>query len=84
MWLGESEGPYQASVCVCQKGCGKSGKQIIRTACTKQAEASKVCLLMKYFYIFLGIRKPVSLSCTSGTRQAQSRSVFNMHLGFFC
>lgn len=33
----ENQRPYQACVCVCQKGSGKSGKQIVRTAFTKQA-----------------------------------------------
>lgn len=49
----------------------------------------KVCLQMKYFYILLGIGKPVSLSCTlsccfrdNAGLDFQSRSAFNKHLVF--
>lgn len=47
----------------------------------------KVCLQMKYFYILLGIGKPVSfpytLSCCfreNASSDVQSRSLFNTHL----
>lgn len=46
----ENQRPYQAlCVCVCQKDSGKSGMQIVRTACTKQAGAFKSLFVDEIF-----------------------------------
>lgn len=91
MWMKTTCGwenlrPYQASVCarrVLENQGGRSLAQDVRN----RLGLLKVCLQMKYFYIFIGIGKPVSfpytLSCCfreNASSDFQSRSAFNMHL----
>lgn len=61
----ENQRPYQACVGVCQKGSGKSGKEISRTACTKQAGGFKTVFADEIFLYISWNRKTCFISLYS-------------------